>query len=371
MDIKFWEYLVYFFVTTFLLLVGFFLLLLGVLHAIPGLVKKSKGSARNYLITGFAFLGVIAGYLYYSYIREIDLGTREVSIVIKKGDDFASFAGRLQSEGVVASKLVFEYSARWQSVDKRLIPGEYKFTGLNSCQSVLEKLRKAEGVQAKVTIYEGAPIWKVAAVLAKQLGIDSARVLALNRDTVFLDSLGIPCLEGYLFPETYILPPGIDLRSVVREMVDMFHKRTDSLWTKQRPEGLTPQQALVLASIVQAETKFPSEVRTVAAVYCNRLRRGMTLDADPTVIYGLGGLDRPLTKEDLDIMTPYNTYRAAGLPPTPINSPGLPAIMAAINPDTSAFLYFVADGQGGHRFSYTNDEQNTTRKQIKLERRRN
>jgi UPF0755 protein len=106
-------------------------------------------------------------------------------------------------------------------------------------------------------------------------------------------------------------------------------------------------------------------------VYMNRLRRGMNLDADPTVIYGLGGLDRPLLRNDLDSLTPYNTYRNMGLPPTPINSPGLPAILAALRPDTSSFLYFVADGQGGHRFSYTNEEQNTMRKKIKLENRRN
>lgn len=128
---------------------------------------------------------------------------------------------------------------------------------------------------------------------------------------------------------------------------------------------------MTLASIIQAETKYESEVRTIAAVYVNRLHRGMTLDADPTVIYGLGGLDRQLVKEDLDVPTPYNTYHNMGLPPTPINSPGLPAIMAALNPDTTNFLYFVADGQGGHRFSYTNDEQNTMRKRIKLEAHRN
>ncbi len=128
---------------------------------------------------------------------------------------------------------------------------------------------------------------------------------------------------------------------------------------------------MTLASIIQAETKFDAESRTIAAVYVNRLRRGMNLDADPTVIYGLGGLDRPLAKIDLDSLTPYNTYRIMGLPPTPINSPGIPAIIAALRPDTSSFLYFVADGQGGHRFSYTNEEQNTMRKRIKLEARRN
>ncbi len=371
MDFKFWEYLFYFFVTTFLLLVGFFLLLLGVLHAIPGLAKRATRSAGGFFLSGLLVLGIVAGYLYYSFVRAVDLGDRDVVIRIKTGDDFATFASKLQDADIITSRMLLEYTARWSNIDKHLIPGEYHFSGRNSCRSVLEKLHRAKGTLAKVTIYEGAPIWKVAAVLSRQMGIDSADVLALNRDTLFLDSLGLPCLEGYLFPETYLLAPGMKARAVIRELVGMFHQKTGSLWNQLDSVGLSSQQTLVMASIVQAEAKLDSEMTVIASVYYNRLKFGMTLDADPTVIYGLGGLDRLLTRDDLEIESPYNTYRVAGLPPTPINSPGLPAILAAIRPDSTRFLYFVADSQGKHRFSFTNDEHNRTRRQIRIDAKRN
>ncbi len=371
MDFKFWEYLFYFFVTTFLLLVGFFLLLLGVLHAIPGLAKRAARSSGGFFLSGLLVLCVVAGYLYYSFVRAVDLGDREVVILIRTGDDFAAFASKLQDAEIITSRMLLEYTARWSNIDKHLIPGEYHFSGKNSCRSVLEKLHRAKGTLAKVTIYEGAPIWKVAAILDRQMGIDSADVIALNRDRLFLDSLGLPCLEGYLFPETYLLAPGMKARAVIRELVGMFHQKTDSLWNLLESVGLSSQQVLVMASIVQAEAKLDSEMAVIASVYYNRLKFGMTLDADPTVIYGLGGLDRLLTRDDLENESPYNTYRIGGLPPTPINSPGLPAILAAIRPDSTRFLYFVADSQGKHRFSFTNDEHNRTRRQIRIDAKRN
>ena len=371
MDFKFWEYLFYFFVTTFLLLVGLFLLLLGVLHAIPSLAKRSTHSAGGFFLSGVVVLAIVAGYLYYSYIHVVDLGEREVAVLIRTGDDFATFAAKLQQADVITSRLLLEYTARWSDLDKHLIPGEYRFSKGNSCRTVLERLRTAKGTLARVTIYEGAPIWKVAAILSRQMGIDSADVMALNRDTTFLDSLELPCLEGHLFPETYLLAPGMKARSVIRELTAMYRRKTDSLWTKLSPDGLSSQQALVLASIVQAEAKLDSEMAVIASVYYNRLKSGMPLDADPTVIYGLGGLERLLTKDDLEIESPYNTYRVAGLPPTPINSPGLPAILAAIHPDSTRFLYFVADSQGRHRFSFTNEEHNRTRRQIRIDAKRN
>jgi UPF0755 protein len=195
--------------------------------------------------------------------------------------------------------------------------------------------------------------------------------MRLGRDTAFLRSLGIPDLEGYLFPETYLVPWGTPPEQVVKEMVAMFRAKTDSLWSSSLPRGMTKEDVLKLASIIQAEIKLDSELPKVASVYHNRLRLRMRLDADPTVIYGLGGLGRPLDRSDLKIPTPYNTYLRYGLPPTPINSPGLAAFRAALHPDTSAYLYFVADGSGGHRFSRTNDEHNAARRDIRRTQRLN
>jgi len=371
MDFRAWEYVVYFFVTTFLLVTGLFLLLLGLLYAVSRRVTGGRRTAAKFAGLGLLLLLTVAGYLRYSYVSDLDLGPREVTVLVQSGDRFANLAARLQAEGVVRSRWLLEYAARWTDVDKHLLPGAYRFTGKNSCRSILEKIRQADRLQTKITVIEGAPIWRVASLLAQQLHLDSAELIALNQDRVFLDSLGLPCLEGYLFPETYLHPPGITLKAVVRGMVAMFHHKTDSLWSRLPDSGLTMSQVVTLASIVQAETGILSEAPVVASVYHNRLRRGMLLDADPTVIYGLGGLDRPLTKDDLEKVTPYNTYKQPGLPPTPINSPGLPAIAAALCPDSTGYLFFVADGQGWHRFSYTNDEHNTMRKRLKMASRRN
>ncbi|MBU0984685.1 MAG: endolytic transglycosylase MltG, partial [candidate division Zixibacteria bacterium] len=133
--------------------------------------------------------------------------------------------------------------------------------------------------------------------------------------------------------------------------------------------GLSREEVIVLASIVEAEALRDDEKPRIASVYQNRLRKRMKLDADPTVIYGLGGLDRPLSRRDLKKDTPYNTYRKRGLPPTPINSPGLAAIKAVLQPETTEYLYFVADGTGYHRFSKTNAEHNRARYEIKQKRR--
>lgn len=371
MDFRAWEYVVYFFVTTFLLVTGLFLLLLGLLYAVTRRVAGGRRTAAKFAGLGLLLLVTVAGYLRYSFVSDLDLGAREVTVLVQSGDRFANLAARLQADGVVRSRWLLEYAARWTDVDKHLLPGAYRFTGKNSCRSILEKIRRADRLQTKITVIEGAPIWRVAGLLNQHLQLDSAQLLALNRDAAFLDSLGVPCLEGYLFPETYLFPPGISLRAVVREMVGMFRHKTDSVWSRLPAGGLTVPQTIILASIIQAETGIPSEAPVVASVYHNRLKRGMQLDADPTVIYGLGGLDRPLTKDDLERVTPYNTYKLSGLPPTPINSPGLPAIAAALHPDSTGYLFFVADGQGGHRFSYTNDEHNTMRKRLKMASRRN
>jgi UPF0755 protein len=315
---------------------------------------------------------ILTAFLVYRYLDEVDIGNRVVSVIIKPGDSFSSVADRLLDEQVVSSRIMLCGPARLRGIDKSLIPGRYDFTGKNSCRSVLDRLQRGDFLRIKVTIYEGAPIWKVASILAHSgLEIDSATVAALNRDSAFLLQLGLPSLEGYLFPETYFFPWGTGVKEVIKEMVGVFRKKTDSIWPESNPGELTGEEVVVLASIIEAEAKLDEEKPVIASVYLNRLARGWKLDADPTVIYGLGGLDRPLMKRDLRRETPYNTYRHKGLPPTPINSPGLPAIMAALNPDTTDFLYFVADGTGGHRFSRTNAEHNRARYEIKRELREN
>ena len=201
--------------------------------------------------------------------------------------------------------------------------------------------------------------------MADSLELDADYIVALNYDSTLLNSLKLPCLEGYLYPETYYFPWGYNAEEAIKDMVIMYHNMTDSIWSDTIVGGISRQEIIILASIIEAETNHGNERDLVSSVYHNRLRKGMRLQADPTVIYGLGGLDRPLYKKDLEKKTPYNTYILKGLPPTPINSPGLEAIKAALNPALSEYYYFVADNYGNHQFSSTNAEHNRARQKIK------
>ena len=276
----------------------------------------------------------------------------------------ATFSGLQLSREIIDTNL---QTIRDLPIDRKLTPGRYDFRGKVSCRSVLDKLEKADFVNIKVTIYEGAAIWAVASILARHMDVDSVEIIRLSNDSDFLQSMQLTTLEGYLFPETYFFPWGAQTKKMLSEMVAMYHQKTDKVWSETIPGGLSREEIIVLASIVEAEAQIEAEKPTIASVYHNRLKRRMKLDADPTVIYGLGGLDRPLNRRDLQRDTPYNTYMRKGLPVTAINSPGLSAIKAALHPAETDFLYFVADGSGGHRFARSNSEHNRNRQEIKRE----
>ena len=316
------------------------------------------------LIAVFLLAVVLTVYAYVSYVAPTNLGARVVSIMIEPGENFEQVAGKIVDSGVVRSGFMLRYPAQWRGIDRRLTPGRYDFSGENSCRSVLAKLERGDVVTIRVTIYEGAPIWKVASILAQRMAIDSAAVISLNRDAVFLAEVGLPCLEGYLFPETYFFRWGTSTPDMLKAMVAMYHTKTDSIWPSSLPNDLSRHEVVNLASIVEAEALLNDEKPLIASVYLNRISLKMKLDADPTVIYGMGGLTHPLTKSDLDSESPYNTYRRRGLPPTPIGSPGLEAIRAVLHPAESDYFFFVADGTGKHRFSRTNDEHNRVRREV-------
>jgi len=320
---------------------------------------------KKVLLTVFMFLAVALLSVWFVYNHYINIGDRVVTIIIKQGDSFQSVVRRLSDGGVVPSSIVFKGAARLQGTDRRLIPGRYDFSGENSCSSILSRLEAGDFLRIRVTIYEGMPIWKVASVISHKMEIDSAQVIELSEDSSFLAALEIPYLEGYLYPETYLFPWGASTRNILTEMANLHHELIDSLWMSEIEIGLSKEEVIILASIVEAEALLENEKPTIASVYLNRLKRRMKLDADPTVIYGLGGLDRPLWKRDLRKDTPYNTYRRRGLPPTPINSPGKSSIVSVLKPESTSYLYFVADGTGGHKFSRTLAEHNRARIKIK------
>lgn len=314
-----------------------------------------------------AVIVLMAIYCYRGYYSTVDLGGDVATIIINPGDGFSKVADSLTAKGIADSKFFLKLSAKIRKIDKKLTPGRYDFTGENYCRSILDRFEKADFLRIKVTIPEGSTIWSAAALLHMKLELDSATIVNLNTDPDLLKELNLPYLEGYLFPETYHFQWGLSEIDAVKMMVHQFHQQTDSVWPESYYNNLTKSEMIIMASIIEAETRVDSERVVVSSVYHNRIKSNMKLDADPTVIYGLGGLERPLYKKDLRKDTPYNTYLHKKLPPTPINSPGLAAIKAAFNPVESDYLFFVADNNGGHYFSKTNAEHNRAKKRIRTE----
>lgn len=329
-------------------------------------ISEQNQNSFPFWITGVSgLIGLILLVGVLSYYYPVDIGNKVVTIVIKKGDNFRSVSKQLVSEGVVSSQFLLKISAVTHGLDRKLTPGRYDFTGRNSCNSVLKKLRKGDFVRIKVTIPEGSTIWETAQLLSDSMQLDKEYIITLNNDSALLSALNLPCLEGYLYPETYYLPWGCNAEEAIRLIVGQYYAISDTIWPDTIIENMSHNDIISLASIIEAETNHGDERALVSSVYHNRLRRNMKLDADPTVIYGLGGLKRPLYTKDLKKDTPFNTYIHKGLPPTPINSPGMEAIVAALYPAESEFLYFVADNSGRHLFSRTNAEHNRAREQIK------
>jgi UPF0755 protein len=248
----------------------------------------------------------------------------------------------LRDDGVVGTPLLFK-AAAWVTIRQGpLRAAEFAFPAHASIGQVLAILRTARPVQHPLTIAEGLTEQQISAVVAHAGAMDGA----------------VPKVEeGSVLPQTYDYEYGASRSVVIGRAQAAMERLLDSAWVG-RAAGLpltSPHEAVILASIVERETAKPEERPHVAAVYLNRLRQGMRLEADPTVIYaasnGAGVLDHLLTKAELRVDSPYNTYRYAGLPPGPICSPGRDAIEAVLHPAASDDLYFVADGTGGHAFS--------------------
>jgi UPF0755 protein len=271
------------------------------------------------------------------------------SVIVPKGADFPEIARMLKAANVISEPLIFRLGARLEGADGSLKAGEYRFTPGISMQQALAMLRRGETVVRRVTIPEGMTSQEVVSLLGETEGLDG-EVAAMP-------------VEGALLPETYSYSWGDHRSEMIRRMSTAMTAALDELWAG-RADGLplaSPRDALILASIVEKETGVPEERRRVAAVFLNRLRLGMKLQADPTVTYavhGKGAPPRPLTSGDLQHPSPYNTYMIDALPPGPIANPGRASLQAVLRPARTDELFFVADGSGRHAFARTLDEHN-------------
>jgi len=368
---RFYEYILYWLVNFAILILAVPVLVVKTGAFFLGAVGAPLKSAKNFIGVVVLILLIGAAFTLFEIFYPYDIGPGSKSITIEENDSFASVLNHLQEDGILKGTYLFKAMAVISGVDKSLSPGRYDFSGKVSQYSILKKLKNRDIATIMVTIPEGSTVYETAGIFAHALNIDSANFVSHAFDTSFTSQkYGYEGLEGYLFPETYRLWYGIDADDIIDIMVREFKKKTDGIFKNLPGEFKTAGEAVVMASIIEAEARLDSEKKVISSVYHNRLRKGMLLQADPTVIYGLGGLDRPLYYRDLKIESPYNTYLNKGLPPGPINSPGMAAIEAALDPDNTSYLYFVADGTGKHVFSATLTEHNRAKYRIKKENQR-
>lgn len=273
-----------------------------------------------------------------------------VAFAVERGESFTSVSNRLVDQGIVKNGTVLRVGARYAGLDSGLRFGEYEIPAGASMEDVLELLNEGSNVFRQIVVPEG---------------LTSAQVVAMvrQREDLTGEVTEVPA-EGMLAPAGYDVQPGDDRMALVGRMRAQQERILNAAWEGRDPDLplASPEELLTLASIVEKETGVPEERAQVASVFVNRLERGMRLQTDPTVIYGItrgeAPLGRGLRASELAAATPYNTYVVAGLPPTPIANPGADAIEAAAHPADTDFIYFVADGTGGHAFATSLEEHN-------------
>jgi len=309
-------------------------------------------------VVGVAVLGALiaAGALYYYARSPLPIGAAPVQFSLKAGSSLRSAARQMADEGVIHRPEVFVLLGRILGHAGKIKAGSYEFQPGLTPYTLLLKITRGDVTLTAITFTEGATFKQIRALLDGNPKVKHD-TLGLQ-DSQILERLSIdePSAEGWFFPDTYYFSEGTADIAILWRAYRLMQRHLATQWEGRAP-GLplaTPYEALILASIVEKETGRSEDRPMIAAVFVNRLRRGMLLQADPTVIYGLGeAFDGNLRKRDLLADTPYNTYTRGGLPPTPIAMPGLAALAVVLNPPESDALYFVSRGDGSSHFSRT------------------
>ncbi len=281
-------------------------------------------------------------------------------VYIKPDTESSAIAELLKREGIIQNRFLFLLFTMLRGSSDRLKAGEYEFTPSMGLLDVIRILEEGRVLVHKVTIPEGSTVWQIATLLDEEGLVERERFLELTMDTG-VASYYVPeadTLEGFLFPDTYYFIKGVTGEEIIETIIQRFFRTfTSEDELRARKLGMSVYQIVTLASIIEKEAVVDREKAIIAGVFYNRLRRGMRLQADPTVLYGKKHRGR-ITRRDLRTKHPYNTYVQDGLPPGPIANPGEAALKAALHPARVSYLYFVSKNDGTHHFSQTLKEHN-------------
>ncbi len=280
---------------------------------------------------------------------------------IQRGMSLGEVAQYLHEQGLIANAQWFRVMGKLTRADRKIQPGEYELHAGLTPTEILSRLKEGKVYYHAVTIPEGYTVRQIAEVLSDKELVDEARFLALTQNAKFITSLNIEAknLEGYLFPDTYFVARLTPEEEIIRTFVHRFRKAfSPELQTRAKEMGMSVQEVLTLASVIEKETGLSQERSMVSGVFHNRLAKNIPLQSDPTVIYAIEAFDGNIRKRDLSIKSPYNTYQVRGLPPGPIANPGEASIQAALYPTPSDYVYFVSKNDGSHKFSVTLAEHN-------------
>ncbi|MDP6456714.1 MAG: endolytic transglycosylase MltG [Candidatus Marinimicrobia bacterium] len=296
-----------------------------------------------------------------------------VRIEVQKGATLGEIAQSLKMNHVIDNAKPFILATQLMGYETSIQAGVFSLTDIRSNFQIIHQLVNGTPVIQRVTILEGMRMREVAELFSEKLGTDIEQFMELCADQRFVHSLGIDAstLEGFLFPETYRLPEGEQPKKIIEMIVGEYQQiMDDSVRQRMKQLNLTELETVILASIIEGEAIYNSERPIISAVYHNRLKKGMRLQADPTIQYIIDDSPRRLLNEDLKIESPYNTYLNYGLPPGPINNPGEESILAALYPADVSYFFFVANGEGYHTFSETEAQHIKAKKEYQKYRRK-
>jgi UPF0755 protein len=307
-----------------------------------------------------AIVAAAAGWFWYAVDGDRSLPVAPVEVVIERGDTLAGAVARLRRADALAEPLALRIAARVRGADAAIESGEYRVPAHQTAGEILHRLASGDVDARWVTIPEGFTAREIADRLADRRLVDRDAFARYCAQTgIELDGTRTRSLEGFLFPSTYLLPLAAPPAVLARILTDQFRgELPPDAAARARTLGLTVPEVITIASLIEREAKVDAERPLMAGVYYNRLRAGMPLQVDATIEYVFPEHHTVITHRDLELASPYNTYRHTGLPPTPIANPGKPSIDAAFHPTPSRYLYYVYRGDGRHAFAGSLQEQN-------------